>query len=93
MFKRVVPQPPARVLEFPSAAPAFPPRLTIERNGERALTDNLASLRAEMDGLTIKLAREHGRSSQAAVRAEQIAHAIQRLEWALERNDPPPDVS
>jgi hypothetical protein len=46
-----------------------------------------------MDGLTIKLAREHGRSSQAAVRAEQIAHAIQRLEWALERNDPPPDVS
>jgi hypothetical protein len=42
-------------------------------------------LRAEMDGLTIRLARERGIASQATIRAEQISHAIQRLEWALQR--------
>jgi hypothetical protein len=58
----------------------------ISRNREVPLTELLAKFRAEMDGLTIRLARERGVASQATIRAEQISHAIQRLEWALERD-------
>jgi hypothetical protein len=57
------------------------------------LAELLARLRAEMDGLTIRLTRERGGASQATIRAEQISHAIQRLEWALERDDGSPTAS
>ncbi len=62
-----------------------------QRNLSAAKTESgtlksvLARLRAEVDGLTIRLGREHGVASQPTVRAEQISHAIQRLEWALDR--------
>jgi hypothetical protein len=61
----------------------------ISRDREVPLAELLARLRAEMDGLTIRLARERGGASQATIRAEQISHAIQRLEWALERDGSP----
>jgi hypothetical protein len=65
----------------------------ISRNREVPLTELLARLRAEMDGLTIRLARERGVASQATIRAEQISHAIQRLEWALQRDGGNPTAS
>ncbi len=65
----------------------------ISRDREIPLPRLLAKLRAEMDGLTIRLARERGGASQATIRAEQISHAIQRLEWALARDDGDPTAS
>jgi hypothetical protein len=65
----------------------------ISRDREVPLTELLARLRAEMDGLTIRLARERGLASQATIRAEQISHAIQRLEWALQREGGHPTAS
>lgn len=65
----------------------------ISRSREIPLTVLLSRLRAEMDGLTIRLARERGVASQATIRAEQISHAIQRLEWALQREGGHPSAS
>lgn len=72
-----------RVVEIRRAAD--PARPSITPPPGLALAAFLAKLRAEMDGLALRLSREHGTASETAVRAEQIAHAIQRLEWALER--------
>ncbi len=65
------------------------PAFSILRTNQESLKTLLATLRAEMDGLTLKLARERGKESESAERAEQTAHAIQRLEWALQREDEP----
>ncbi len=69
------------------------PDLELKPAGQRSLKGVLAGLRAEMDGLAVRLARERGLASQPTVRAEQISHAIQRLEWALEREDGYPSAS
>ena len=82
-----------RVVEIGRHNQAKEARLTICDTGRPGLSAALAGLRAEMDGLTIKLAREYGRGSQIAMRAEEIAHSIQRLEWALEREYDGPRVS
>ena len=50
-----------------------------------ALGPVLKILRAELNELAISLARERGRTSESAARAEQASHAIERLEWALAR--------
>jgi len=47
------------------------------------LIAELASLRSGIDGLTITLRDKHGVDNEAALRAEQVSAAIQRLEWAL----------
>ncbi len=47
------------------------------------LVDELAAIRNYIDGLTATLREEHGDDDQAALRAEQVSGAIQRLEWAL----------
>ena len=65
------------------------PAFSILKTNQASLHSVLATLRAEMDGLTLKLARERGKESESVDRAEQIAHAIQRLEWALQREDEP----
>jgi hypothetical protein len=84
----------ARVVEMKRPAEAAPKVLSVSQQmGEKSLTARLAALRAEMDGLTIRLARELGAESQATYRAEQISHAIQRLEWALQREPTPPTAS
>ena len=89
MLKSVGPKSP-RVVEFrrPNEVQEEA-ALSILRNNQGSLSSVLSALRAEMDGLTLKLARERGRNSESAERAEQIAHAIQRLEWALQREDKP----
>lgn len=48
-----------------------------------ALIAELAALRNGIDGLTARLREKHGDGDQAALRAEQVSAAIQRLEWAL----------
>jgi hypothetical protein len=83
----------ARVVEMKRPTEGVPKVLSISQAGQKSLAATLAALRAEMDGLTIRLAREHGADSQATYRAEQVSHAIQRLEWVLQREDGPPAAS
>lgn len=49
------------------------------------LTNELADLRRDVDGLAARFGSEYGESNEAAQRAEQLAAAVQRLEWALAR--------
>ncbi len=77
--------PASRVVEMRKAGELREREFTITREARTPLTYKLAALRAEMDGLVLRLGREWGVASQAAIRAEQISHAIQRLEWVLER--------
>jgi len=80
-------RPESRVIEIKRPDPSKERHPSfISRDREVPLTELLARLRAEMDGLTIRLSRERGVGSQATIRAEQISHAIQRLEWALQRD-------
>ncbi len=83
----------SRVVEMRRPSEPAAKHFSISQAGQRSLPDLLAGLRSEMDGLAIRLAREHGVASQATVRAEQISHAIQRLEWVLERNGEDPSAS
>jgi len=77
--------PASRVVEMRKAGEPREREFTASREAWTPLTYKLAALREEMDGLALRLARECGVASQATVRAEQISHAIQRLEWVLER--------
>ncbi len=49
------------------------------------LSAELAHLRRDIDGLAARFSSEYGGSNEAVQRAEQLAAAIQRLEWALAR--------
>jgi hypothetical protein len=49
------------------------------------LSHELAALRGDVGGLATRFSNEYGVSNEAAQRAEQVAAAIQRLEWALAR--------
>jgi hypothetical protein len=53
--------------------------------GSGGLRMQLAELRGRVDGLAARFNEEYGGSNEAAQRAEQLAAAIQRLEWALGR--------
>ena len=53
-----------------------------------AIDTQLAMLRADVDRLTRSLGNEYGEDNEAALRAEQLSAAIQRLEWALQRQRP-----
>jgi hypothetical protein len=70
---------------------------TIKDGGTEQSRDVLATvlsgLRAEFDILSAQLAREYGKASQVVLRAEQISNAVQRLEWALARENSGPSVS
>jgi hypothetical protein len=48
----------------------------------------LAQLRASIDALTRDLSAKHGENNEPVQRAEQLSAAIQRLEWALARQQP-----
>jgi hypothetical protein len=49
------------------------------------LSAELAHLRGDIDGLAARFSNEYGGDNEAVERAEQLAAAIQRLEWALAR--------
>ncbi len=83
----------SRVLEFRRSGSSKPPDLRFDGDAERPFAQTLAKLRAEMDVLALSLTRRHGRNSETALRAEQICHAIQRLEWALNREGEHPPAS
>ena len=61
------------------------PRYGISRLHWSVLSAELATLRGDIDGLTVRFSNEYGVSNEPAQRAEQLAAAIQRLEWALAR--------
>jgi len=61
------------------------PRNSYSRLHWSVLSTELADLRGDVDGLTARFTDEYGGSNEAAQRAEQLAAAIQRLEWALAR--------
>jgi len=50
-----------------------------------ALSAELAGLRSDVERLTVRFTLEYGGSNEASQRSEQLAAAIQRLEWALSR--------
>jgi len=49
------------------------------------LTNELADLRCDVAGLVQRFGSEYGGGTEPAQRAEQLVAAIQRLEWALAR--------
>jgi len=53
------------------------------------LSTELAHLRGDIDGLAARFSNEYGGGNEAVQRAEQLAAAIQRLEWALARQQHP----
>ncbi|HEX5228485.1 MAG TPA: hypothetical protein VFW44_12275 [Bryobacteraceae bacterium] len=53
------------------------------------LPSELAALRSEFDRLTYRFTLAWGGENEAAQRAEQLSAAIQRLEWALARQQRP----
>ncbi len=77
----------SRVVTIKRTSPVLSQPLTLPQQSYWPLPQVLAGLRSEVDVLTTKLAREHGVASEATVRAEQISHAIQRLEWVLARQN------
>ena len=50
-----------------------------------ALSNELAELRSDVAGLAHRFGSEYGGGTEPAQRAEQLVAAIQRLEWALAR--------
>jgi hypothetical protein len=61
------------------------PRYNIARLHCSVLSTELADLRSDVDYLTVRFTREYGGNNEASERAQQLAAAIQRLEWALAR--------
>ena len=57
--------------------------LALSRFG--SLDVQLAALRADIDELARSFSDEYDEDSEPVQRAEQLSAAIQRLEWALER--------
>ena len=49
------------------------------------ISNELADLRLDVDGLAARFSKDYGCGNEAAQRAEQLSAAIQRLEWALSR--------
>jgi hypothetical protein len=76
-----------RIVEITRRGIPEPSGLTVAQKPSRSLPQDLADLRAEMDHLAKRLARERGTDGESTLRAEQISHAIQRLEWALDREE------
>jgi hypothetical protein len=61
------------------------PRKGISQLHWSVLSTQLAGLRGEADGLAARFTNEYGAGDEATQRAEQLGAAIQRLEWALSR--------
>ena len=61
------------------------PGFGIARLHWSALSAELAELRSDVDYLSVRFTREFGGSNEASQRAQELAAAIQRLEWALAR--------
>jgi len=49
------------------------------------LREDLALIEERLDGIVVLMRACHGEQSQAAIRAEETAGALQRLKWQLER--------
>lgn len=49
------------------------------------LREDLALIEERLDGIVVLMRACYGDQSQAAIRAEETAGALQRLKWQLER--------
>ena len=56
---------------------------TIEER--KRLDEDLALIEEKLQRIIVLMRACYGKNSQAAIRADEIAGAIQRLEWELER--------
>jgi hypothetical protein len=56
---------------------------TIEQR--RQLDEDLGSIEERLQGIIVFVRGCYGKDSQAAIRADEIAGALQRLKWELER--------
>lgn len=66
---------------MPTSAKRYP--LTIEQSAQ--LRDDLALVEERLQGIVVLMRACHGEQSQVAIRAEETAGALQRLQWELER--------
>jgi hypothetical protein len=57
---------------------------TIEQ--QELLKLDLAELKAKLDNLVDSIRSCHGQQSAAYMRAQEIVGAVQRLEWAIDRD-------
>jgi len=80
-----------RIIEFRSNAKVERNPVTVFIKREPSLSAMLGGLRESMDSLTARLTREYGSEGEPTIRAEQIAHAMQRLARVLQQeSDLPP---
>ena len=56
---------------------------TIEER--KQLDEDLGLIEEKLQGIIVLMRNCYGKNSNAAIRADEIAGAIQRLEWELER--------
>ena len=56
---------------------------TIEER--KRLDEDLGLIEEKLQGIIVLMRNCYGKNSNAAIRADEIAGAIQRLEWELER--------
>jgi hypothetical protein len=57
------------------------------------LTQDLAETRGKLEGILDLVRTVFGEDSDAFIRAQEVDAALQRLEWALERQSPPQQLS
>ena len=66
---------------MPTSAKRYP--LTIEQRAQ--LREDVALIEERVQGIIVLMRACHGEQSQAAIRAEETAGALQRFKWELER--------
>jgi hypothetical protein len=71
----------ATMITMSTSVKLHPP--TIEER--KRLDEDLALMEEKLQGIIVLMRDSYGKNSQAAIRADEIAGAIQRLKWELER--------
>ena len=79
----------SRVVRFPRSSPMPPKNFSVAGTDLTGVAADLTRLREELESLIAELERAYGGENQVTLRAEQVSGALQRLEWALERQRPP----
>lgn len=69
------------IATMPTSAKRYP--LTIEQSAQ--LREDLALIEERLQAIVVLMRACHGEQSQAAIRAEETAGALQRFKWELER--------
>jgi hypothetical protein len=75
----------SRIVQVPRSAPNPPKNFVISTTNWASLAGDIAQLRADVDDLIADFERDCGCENQITLRAEQVSGALQRLEWAIQR--------